>query len=95
MKTIAIVDDDLPISNMLAELLQKAGYAVLQAYSGTEALYLLSQHRPDLIVLDLMLPGRSGRRFCRKWQAFRSLYSAPRWTPKTKSVCFWAAQPTT
>ena len=60
MKTIAIVDDDLPISNMLAELLQKAGYAVLQAYSGTEALYLLSQHRPDLIVLDLMLPGRSG-----------------------------------
>ncbi len=60
MKTIAIVDDDLPISNMLAELLQKAGYAVLQAYSGTEALYLLSQHRPDLILLDLMLPGRSG-----------------------------------
>lgn len=60
MKTIAIIDDDPPISNMLAELLQKAGYAVLQAYSGTEALYLLSQHRPDLVLLDLMLPGRSG-----------------------------------
>lgn len=60
MKTIAIIDDDVHINNMLAELLQKAGYATLQAYSGTEAIYLLSQQRPDLILLDLMLPGRSG-----------------------------------
>ena len=60
MKTIAIIDDDIYIGDMLEEVLQKEGYGVLRAYSGTEALYLLSQHRPDLILLDLMLPGLSG-----------------------------------
>ena len=60
MKTIAIIDDDIHISDMLTEVLTRAGYSVLRAYSGTEALYLLSNHRPDLIFLDLMLPGLSG-----------------------------------
>lgn len=60
MKTIAVIDDDQPIGDMLEELLRQEGYGVLRAYSGTEALYLLSQHRPDLILLDLMLPGLSG-----------------------------------
>ena len=60
MKKIAIIDDDIYIGNMLEELLRREGYAVLRAYSGTEALYLLSHSRPDLILLDLMLPGLSG-----------------------------------
>ena len=60
MKTIAVVDDDLYIGNMLEEVLRSNGYGVLRAYSGTEALLLLSQTRPDLILLDLMLPGLSG-----------------------------------
>ncbi|MBR2408637.1 MAG: response regulator transcription factor [Lachnospiraceae bacterium] len=60
MKTIAIIDDDTHIGDMLAEVLTQEGYAVLRAYSGTEALYLLSQKKPDLILLDLMLPGLSG-----------------------------------
>ncbi|MCI9516215.1 MAG: response regulator transcription factor [Lachnospiraceae bacterium] len=60
MKTIAIIDDDIHIGNMLEEVLHREGYLVLRAYSGTEALYLLSQHRADLILLDLMLPGLSG-----------------------------------
>ncbi len=60
MKTIAIIDDDIPIGDMLAEVLTQEGYAVLRAYSGTEALYLLSQSKPDLVLLDLMLPGLSG-----------------------------------
>lgn len=60
MKTIAVIDDDIYISNMLEEVLRKEGYRVLRAYSGTEALYLLEQNRPDLILLDLMLPGLSG-----------------------------------
>lgn len=59
-KTIAIVDDDVHIGNMLTEVLTREGYAVIRAYSGTEALYLLSQNKPDLILLDLMLPGMSG-----------------------------------
>lgn len=60
MKTIAIIDDDTYIGNMLEELLRGNGYDVLRAYSGTEALLLLSQNKPDLILLDLMLPGLSG-----------------------------------
>lgn len=60
MKTIAIIDDDIYIGNMLEDVLKKEGYDILRAYSGTEALYLLNQHRPDLILLDLMLPGLSG-----------------------------------
>ena len=60
MKTIAIIDDDIHIGDMLTEVLTQEGYAVLRAYSGTEALYLLSQNKPDLVLLDLMLPGLSG-----------------------------------
>ncbi|MBO5227880.1 MAG: response regulator transcription factor [Lachnospiraceae bacterium] len=60
MKTIAIIDDDIHIGDMLTEVLTQEGYKVLRAYSGTEALYLLSQYRPDLVLLDLMLPGLSG-----------------------------------
>lgn len=60
MKIIAVIDDDIPIGDMLTEVLSREGYAVLRAYSGTEALYLLSQKKPDLVLLDLMLPGLSG-----------------------------------
>lgn len=60
MKTIAIIDDDTHIGDMLTEVLTQEGYTILRAYSGTEALYLLSKHKPDLVLLDLMLPGLSG-----------------------------------
>lgn len=60
MKRILIVDDDMHIGNMLEEILIGEGYGVLRAYSGTEALLLLSSERPDLILLDLMLPGVCG-----------------------------------
>ena len=60
MRRIAVVDDDMDIGNMLQEVLERAGYGVLQAYSGTEALLLLERQRPDLVLLDLMLPGLSG-----------------------------------
>lgn len=57
---IAVIDDDVYIGDMLRELLEREGYEVLRAYSGTEALLLLENHRPDLVLLDLMLPGLSG-----------------------------------
>ncbi len=60
MQTILIIDDDAAIGNLEQEVLARAGYAVLRAYSGTEALLLLRSSRPDLILLDLMLPGLSG-----------------------------------
>ena len=60
LKTILIVDDDIYIGDMIEEVLSGEGYAAARAYSGTEALMYLSSNRPDLILLDLMLPGLSG-----------------------------------
>lgn len=59
-KQIMIVDDDMNIGNMLEEVLTREHYRVLRAYSGTEAVMLLEKEPPDLILLDLMLPGLSG-----------------------------------
>ena len=60
MRRILVIEDDPAIGNMLEEVLQKAGYRVTHAWSGTEAALLLANWRPDLILLDLMLPGMSG-----------------------------------
>lgn len=60
MKKILIIDDDMHIGNMIAEMLTIEGYRILRAYSGTEALLVLAKERPDLILLDLMLPGLKG-----------------------------------
>lgn len=60
MKRILVIDDDLSIGNMLEEALCKEGYLVSRAYSGTEALLVLASVRPDLVLLDLMLPGLCG-----------------------------------
>ena len=47
MKTIAVIEDDQHIGNIIENALKKEGYGVLRAYSGTEALYLLSHNTPD------------------------------------------------
>ena len=60
MKKILIIDDDIPIGNMLEETLSKEGYKIFRAYSGTEALFVFSKSKPDLVLLDLMLPGLHG-----------------------------------
>lgn len=60
MPNILIIDDDPHISDMVSEALQDEGYAVSKAYSGTEAMMILSRNKPDLVLLDLMLPGLSG-----------------------------------
>ncbi len=60
MKKILIIDDDIPIGNMLEETLSKEGYQIFRAYSGTEALFVFSKSKPDLVLLDLMLPGLHG-----------------------------------
>lgn len=60
MNTILVIDDDIHIGNLLEEALSGEGYSVIRAYSGTEAQLVLSKAKPDLILLDLMLPGLSG-----------------------------------
>ena len=66
MKQILIIDDDIHIGNMMEEVLSKENYLVSRAYSGTEAVLFLSRQKPDLILLDLMLPGLSGEEVLEK-----------------------------
>jgi len=64
-RKILVVDDDHKIVDIVRLYLEKDGYRVLVAYDGLEALELARQKRPDLIVLDLMLPGMDGLDVCR------------------------------
>lgn len=57
---ILIVEDDSDINHLLRRILQKSNFETIQAYSGTEAILLLERNTPDIILLDLMLPGMSG-----------------------------------
>lgn len=69
--TILIVEDHEGIRTALAAALRMEGYGVWQAAHGREALRLASAHRPDLILLDLMLPELDG------WEVARSLKADP------------------
>ncbi len=72
-KKILIVDDDLKIVELVKLYLIRDGYAVLTAYNGTEALRVARESHPDLIVLDIMLPGLDGLAVCRTLRAESSV----------------------
>jgi DNA-binding response OmpR family regulator len=59
-RTILIVDDELPIADVVAELLSEEGYTTRIAIGGDHALAMLERERPDLVLLDLYMPGLSG-----------------------------------
>jgi two-component system alkaline phosphatase synthesis response regulator PhoP len=58
---ILVVDDDREIARLVRAYLEQSGYQVLVAYDGETALHMLRRDRPDLVVLDLMLPDRTGQ----------------------------------
>jgi len=64
-KKILVVDDDVKTVELVKLYLNRDGYRVLTAYDGIEALHLARESHPDLIVLDLMLPGVDGLEICR------------------------------
>ena len=66
---ILVVEDDPRLSESVALYLRHAGYDVLQAASGTEALDIAARSQPDLLVLDVMLPGADGIEVCRALRA--------------------------
>lgn len=65
-KRILIVDDEKDIVDLVAYNLEKEGYEALKAFDGEKALALVRMKRPDLVVLDLMLPGIQGLEVCRR-----------------------------
>lgn len=71
MAKILVVDDEPNIREVVGLYLRQDGHVVVSAADGEEALRLYQQTRPDLVVLDLMLPGLSGLEVCRRLQATR------------------------
>jgi len=65
-RTVLVVDDDLTVSDVVSRYLQRAGYQVTRAADGSAALAEFRRHQPDLVVLDLMLPGIDGLEVCRR-----------------------------
>ncbi len=77
MSKILIVDDEPTIVELLEEHLQSEGYDTEHAYSGEEALQVLEKSTPDLVILDLMLPGMDGYEVCRLMQQDTRLNHIP------------------
>jgi len=71
---ILVVDDDDQIQRATRSILTTRNYQVLQATDGQPALELIAEHTPDLVILDLMLPGMSGLEVCRE---ARKWYTGP------------------
>ncbi len=65
-KTVLVIDDEPKIAELCRDYLAAAGYAVLTAGDGPQGLALARRDRPDLVVLDLMLPGMDGLDVCRE-----------------------------
>lgn len=66
---ILIVDDDTTLSAMLCRLLTGEGWSAHAVLTGAEGAQALSKHRPDVVLLDVMLPDASGLDLCRHWRA--------------------------
>jgi two-component system alkaline phosphatase synthesis response regulator PhoP len=76
-KRILVVDDDTEIVRLVRAYLERDGYQVLVAYDGEKALQILRHERPDLVVLDLMLPDRDGWEVTRVVRGDPALASTP------------------
>ncbi len=86
--SILVVDDDPEIMAMLSTRLGKRGYKVATAGDGNKALELARRDRPDLVILDVMMPGKSG------WEVARALKQDPE-TEQIKIVMLSAIGPST
>jgi CheY-like chemotaxis protein len=76
MAKILIVDDEPHLQELVKAIVETGGHSAIVASSGQEALDILKKEKPDLILLDMMMPGMSGRETCEKIRA----------NPKTKDL---------
>ena len=74
---ILVVDDDKQIVRLVQSYLEKAGYSILTAYDGDEAMRIIRRERPDLIVLDLMLPKHDGLEITKWLRTDQGLATTP------------------
>lgn len=67
--SILVVDDEPMARDLLRLMLERSGFKIIEAVDGYDALEKISQHRPDLIILDVMMPGIDGFEVCRTLRA--------------------------
>jgi two-component system, chemotaxis family, response regulator PixH len=86
MATALIVEDSLTDRDLLTRYLQQSGIRVMSAHSSEEALKMLQNTPPDLLFLDVVLPGQSGFEFCRDLKTTESTQGIPIVICSTKST---------
>ncbi len=93
--TVLVVDDERHLCNILRRILKKAGYKAITAANGEAALRLNKQKKPNVILLDIMMPGINGREVCQSIRKFskatRIIYFTAKLEPanpsKLKELC--------
>jgi two-component system response regulator MprA len=76
-RSILVVDDDARLAQVIAMFFENAGYEVVTAGGGAAALEALGAQRPDVVVLDVMMPGLSGIEVCRRIRSTADLADLP------------------
>jgi CheY-like chemotaxis protein len=77
MPKVLVVDDVVDNVELLADALEDVGYEVLKAFSGIEALNIAGSSKPDVIMLDIIMPGIDGIEVCRRLKSNPKLKSIP------------------
>ncbi len=76
-KRILVVDDEIGALTLIGIMLERGGFEVLKAKDATSALKILEQETPDLIILDVMLPGMDGIELCRRIRKRKETKNTP------------------
>jgi CheY-like chemotaxis protein len=74
---ILVVDDEADVRNLTKMMLEGAGYEVVQAANGDEALAMVATEAPDLVLLDVVMPGKSGFEVCKALKASEKTKGIP------------------
>ncbi len=77
MAKILVIDDEPEIRFLIKRVLGEAGHEIVEAEDGEAGLKMLENHKPDLILLDIMLPGMNGWEVCERIKADRNLKKIP------------------
>ena len=77
MKKVLIVDDDVDIRKVVSKLVEKSGYLSIEAKNGVEGMGKVREDKPDLIILDILMPKESGIRMYRELKIEESLKDIP------------------
>ena len=77
MKKVLVVDDDVDIRKVVSKLVEKSGYESIEAKNGVEGMGKVREHKPDLIILDMLMPKESGVRMYHELKTEESLKDIP------------------